>query len=79
MATIYTASDSQRRKLEKLQEEFPNEYLLLAKDGYGVSYECRKSLITIRRPRNMSPELKRATAERMKNVRKNKNTLDNLK
>jgi hypothetical protein len=51
------------RKLDGFCEAFPEHYQLLDSDEYRKVYACPKKLITIRKPRILTDEQRRAYAE----------------
>ena len=67
VATVYAANPVYIRKLEKLAQEFPEDYKLIKKDTVSVTYEVSRRLVSIRKPRpkkELSDEERRVIAER---------------
>ena len=62
-ASIYTADPVVMRRLEKLCEN-AKEFLEVKRDEYGRWYQCPKALIGIRKPRQLSAELRENMAQR---------------
>ena len=50
IAHIYTSAAPYIRKLDKLCDEFPDEYKLVSRDEYGVKYTCPAERIRFSKP-----------------------------
>lgn len=74
-ATIYTADPTTMRKLDKLCEKFPDNYLLIESNSYSKTYKCQpKKLVSFRSPstRVYTEEEKERMMQNLKNGKKNK-------
>lgn len=74
-ASITTYDPVMMRKLDKLVDRAPAVYKnldVLSDNGgvYGKVYETDKKLLSFRTPRELTPEQKRASAERLAKARK---------
>lgn len=80
MATAYCSDRTWITKLDKLVQNSPNLFKVVAEDENGKTYEFPKKLISIRSSfvkREMTEEQRRAAAERLKKARNNKVTQSN--
>ena len=66
-AIICTADKWQIEKLNKLVEEFPDQYKFIHNDEIYYTYECPKKLIAFRKPVILSEEKKQELRDRLKN------------
>lgn len=68
-AVVYTFDSSMKRKLQEIQEQFPDMAKLITEDNGSVEYEIPKSLISIRKPRVYDEETKKRFVDNMKKAR----------
>lgn len=72
-AVVYTFDSSMKRKLQEIQEQFPDMAKLIKEDNGSVEYEIPKNLISIRKPRVLDEESKKRFSAIMKKAREEGN------
>ena len=77
-AAVYTCNPALIRKLEGLTATRPNECSLLRRypDGIGMEYQVPKKWVKVSPPRFVSEETRAANAERLRNARIARQSID---
>lgn len=63
-AFVYTTIPSELKRLWKLHKSNPDDVLIVRDDKYGTEFAIPRRWVTIRKPRAVSEEQRRASAER---------------
>lgn len=66
-ASVSTLNPALLRRLQQLSQEYDGIQLIRS-DCYGAEYEIPKSLVSIRKPRQISEELKTQLSEHMRDT-----------
>lgn len=64
-ATVYTRDRTVMRRLDALVNEYPDLYRLIGETDIDKTYSMPKSLISYRKPRNLTNEQRERARERM--------------
>ena len=70
MATVYTRDRAVMRQFDSLVNEFPEQYRLVGVSDIDKTYEIPKSLISYRKPRQITEAQRIAASERMRKFNK---------
>jgi hypothetical protein len=70
-ATLYTADPVVMRRLDKLVEEYPDDYKIINQDEYSKTYKFSKKLILYRKPVHLTEEQKELARKNLAKVSKN--------
>lgn len=73
MATVYTASKTVMRKLDKLVEQYPQYYRLTEQTEVSKTYSMPKSYVSYRKPRALSKEQREQKRVLMEKINKHDN------
>lgn len=71
-ARIYTASPRMMKKLETLEENYPDYYRKIEQTDCSKTFVCSKNLITLRKPRMETAEDRARKSRRMREFNLNK-------
>ncbi|MBQ8234807.1 MAG: hypothetical protein IJZ36_04425 [Bacilli bacterium] len=69
-ATVYTADPVVMRKLDKMVDKFPEDYIVIAETSNSKTYKFSKKLIQYRNPIYLTEEQKEVRRQQLKNIRK---------
>ena len=69
-ATVYTADPVVMRKLDKMVNKFPEDYIVIAETSNSKTYKFSKKLIQYRNPIYLTEEQKEVRRQQLKNIRK---------
>ena len=69
-ATVYTADPVVMRKLDKMVDKFPEDYIVIAETSNSKTYKFSKKLIQYRNPIHLTEEQKEVRRQQLKNIRK---------
>lgn len=71
-ANIYTFEPSLKRKLKEMEKQFPDTIILEREDSDIVEYIVPKELISIRKPRVISEDVKEKLKQNISKARQKK-------
>ena len=69
MAKIYTTIPTEVKRLYRMHEKYPEDVHILHDDKYGTEFSVPVRWVTVRRPRTVSEETRKASAERLAALR----------
>jgi len=67
-ATVYTRDKTVMRRLDALNDAYPDTYKLIGQTDIDKTYEMPKSLINFRKPMSISAAQREAASKRMKRL-----------
>ena len=70
-ATLYTRDPAVMRKVDALVTDYPDTFKCIGETDIDKTYEMPKSVVTYRKPRNLSKEQREAARERINIINKN--------
>ncbi len=71
IATLYTRDPAVMRKVDALVTDYPDTFKCIGETDIDKTYEMPKSVVTYRKPRNLSKEQREAARERINIINKN--------